>query len=71
MTDILEERERRVQEALVALSGIIQHLSHRSFMGPGKIKVVSENPNYHSYHIEIPIKVEDYFVWEEILHDGS
>ena len=70
MTDILEEREKRVQEGLIALRRIIEALEQDQFMGPGKIKIVSKEPNWHGYHLEIPIQSEDFVTWEEILHEG-
>ena len=71
MSDILGAREKRIQEALFALTEIVKILDNEQFRGDGQIKVVSEDPNYHSYHLEIPIRSRDIFIWEEVLHDPT
>lgn len=71
MTDILEAREKRRNQALDALRKIIKTLVEKRLMGPGKIIVANDSPNLLSYHLEIPINPEDFIIWQEILHDGS
>jgi len=71
MTDILEEREKRRVQILTAFGEVIRAMEYDGLMGPGQINVIDNNPNYHSYSLALPIKPSDYFIWEEILHDGS
>lgn len=71
MTDILEEREKKRRKLLGVLQNIVRIMMDEEALGIGRIKVVSEDINYHDYHLKIPINSADFFAWDEILHDGS
>jgi len=70
MHDILKEREKRTRKALNALQKIIQILIEEEFLGPGVPKVEMDWENRLA-RITIPVEVEDFYIWDEILHDPS
>ncbi len=67
MTDILEERDKRRTQILVAFGEIIRAMEHDDLIGPGIMKI--NNLNTHQIELTVPLKVGDSFLWEELLHE--
>jgi len=70
MTDILEEREKRRDQALVAIKEVIEALKLHGFMS-GKISLRGNALSPRKLELVIHLKPEDLFIWDEILFDGK
>jgi len=70
MTDILEEREKRRRKLLTVLQKIVSVMMDEEALGPSRI-TVKMDWNARLPRILVPVEVEDFHIWEEILHDGS
>ena len=72
MTDILEEREKRREQALAALRLIIETLKKDNFI-EGGLSLRGNAINPKKLELVIHLKPEDLFIWDEVMfgNEGS
>jgi len=70
MSDILEARKERGRKLFGVLQNIVRIMMDEEALGPSTIKVEMDW-NTRLARITIPVEVEDFHIWEEILHDGT